>query len=277
VSTDSNDISKIPPVADWPVPPRVRDCSPEVWQSSFDDHKGKFNFLPHTSFQPVMTALIVNELRRRRAPKVLDIGCGHGIGTFVDYQWMIKRFCGDFQGVEPDPVVPIADGLFDRFQRTTLENADLPDSYFDLAYSVFVMEHVSDPAGYFRAAYRVLKPGGSILQMTPNAAAFFGFVSRWLHRAHVDEMLHKLMFKNAEVKPEHYEVASLCNTRREFQRFATPAGFGEPEIAYFQLDGLQGYFPGPTKVVYHALMAKRKLLRSPGALDTMVVRLTRPA
>jgi SAM-dependent methyltransferase len=272
----------VPVEGEWPVPQRIKDAAPELWRASFDDAAGRFNFHPHTSFQPVMAALVVNEIRRLAGQlngpvAVLDIGCGRGIGSHVEYQWMIRRRVGEYQGVEPDPDVPIDPKLFDRVQRTVLEKADLPPRHFDLAYSCFVMEHVSDPAGFFKAAFATLRPGGVLLTMTPNAAAFFGFVSRWLHRMRVDEWLHALLYKNAEYKPDHYEVASRCNTQREFRRHATAAGFGAPAFAYFQLDGLQGYFRGPLKPGYHILMAKRKLFRSPSALDTLVCRLQRPA
>ena len=54
-----------------------------------------------------------------------------------------------------------------------METADLPENYFDLAYSYMVMEHVADPVGFLKALVKCLQPGGVYVFLTPNKRHYF--------------------------------------------------------------------------------------------------------
>lgn len=241
----------------------------------FASFAGAFNMMPQTSMRPIITGIILSEIQKRREPLVLDIGCGKGIAHNATLQREIAAASAQFWGVEPDTSLVPPGGLFHRYISSTLEEAKLPDSTFDVAYAVFVMEHVTQPERFLRAAHRALKPGGVMVFLTPNAAAFFGFASRWLHRARVDELVLRLLRRNFKDKPDHYPIASRCNTEAEVMQVAETAGFARAEFAYFQLDGVERYFPGALRPFFHLLMAKRQLLKNPRSLDTMICRVTR--
>jgi SAM-dependent methyltransferase len=44
----------------------------------------------------------------------------------------------------------------------------LPDQHFDAVYLSHLLEHIHDPGGLIQECYRVLKPGGTIVALTPN-------------------------------------------------------------------------------------------------------------
>ena len=48
---------------------------------------------------------------------------------------------------------------------------------FDLAFSVFVLEHVADPDGFATPCCAVLKPGGTLMGLTVNKWHYFGFTT----------------------------------------------------------------------------------------------------
>jgi SAM-dependent methyltransferase len=62
-----------------------------------------------------------------------------------------------------------------------LEKNEFPSGFFDLVLASHLIEHLTDPAGFVREAYRICAPGGHFLVTTPNIAGFQArlFRSRW--------------------------------------------------------------------------------------------------
>jgi len=102
--------------------------------------------------------------------RVLDIGFGNGL-----YSMAFAKTGAQVSSLEVNPV------LLSIAQETLLAEgveADMriydgtvfpfADNYFDYAFSVSVLEHVSDPALLLREASRVLKPGGKFYLAFPN-------------------------------------------------------------------------------------------------------------
>jgi SAM-dependent methyltransferase len=86
---------------------------------------------------------------------LVDFGCGD-----MPYRSVIKPMVGQYLGVDLD-INPKADHHTDFESKTTL-----PDNYCDIILSNQVLEHVDSPAGYLQEAYRILKPGGSMIITT---------------------------------------------------------------------------------------------------------------
>ena len=63
------------------------------------------------------------------------------------------------------------------YQQTLEQFATGHPGEFDVAFSVFVLEHVADPDGFAAAAARVLRPGGSLMGLTVNKWHYFGFTT----------------------------------------------------------------------------------------------------
>lgn len=98
--------------------------------------------------------------------RILDLGCGDA--RFLN---RMKQSGWTVQGVDFDAAAASnAKQLFDiDVQIGTLENMNYPDCVFDAITMNHVIEHVFDPAALLREVRRILKPGGRLVMVTPNA------------------------------------------------------------------------------------------------------------
>lgn len=55
-----------------------------------------------------------------------------------------------------------------------LNNAiEFPDASFDCVFGYSVLEHLLNPCRFLRESYRCIKPGGTLVLLTPNISTFF--------------------------------------------------------------------------------------------------------
>jgi SAM-dependent methyltransferase len=267
--------SMTPELADLIRPRRPHD------DLSFDELGRRYNFNQTTDRRRVFARLVIKEIERVRAEtggpvRVLDIGCGRGIGRELGYTEAMGAHADEFWGLEPDEQVSPREGLFDHFQHGPMETAKLPEGGFDIAYSFMVMEHVADPDAFLKATARCLKPGGVYLFMTPNAGHYFTITASTLHRLKVDELALHLLKRGGE-ESYHYPVQYRFNSARTVRALGARAGFSEVGVAYLEAEGPHGYMKGPLKLAYHALRAKRRLIRQKSALLTLTGRMVKDA
>ena len=243
---------------------------------SFEQLAERYNFRNSPDRRVVFTRLILQECRRRPSPvRVLDVGCGRGIGRSVDCQWAIRQCVDELWGIEPDESVEPPENLFDRHCQVVLEEAELPERHFDIAYSFMVMEHVERPDDFMAAVLACLKPGGVYVMATPNKRHWFTRTASLLHTLRLDERVLALVRKG-HAEEYHYPVAYRFNDPGRIRRCARRTGFLEPDFAYLEAAGARGYVPRPLRPLYGLLALKRKLWRSPESLITLFCRLTRP-
>lgn len=109
---------------------------------------------------------------------VLDVGCGSGI--FAD---VLQRQGWRVRGSDFDPVAARAATQKYGFPVDVGELSDIAhaDASFDAVTARHVIEHVPDPSALLAECWRILKPGGRLVFITPNAASlghrYFG--GRW--------------------------------------------------------------------------------------------------
>jgi 2-polyprenyl-3-methyl-5-hydroxy-6-metoxy-1,4-benzoquinol methylase len=108
---------------------------------------------------------LVMHLPARSRGRMLDIGCGDGstLDTLAQLGWQVE-------GVDFDPAA--VDGAARRgfhVQLGTLEAQRYPDGVFDAVTACHVLEHVREPGAFLRECHRVLRPGGALVVLTPNA------------------------------------------------------------------------------------------------------------
>jgi 2-polyprenyl-3-methyl-5-hydroxy-6-metoxy-1,4-benzoquinol methylase len=237
-----------------------------------------YNFRSTSDRRVVFTRLLIRECIRLRRPgvplRVVDIGSGRGIGRRPDCTRALSHWIDEFWSVEPDAGVTLPDGVFTESRHAMLEEADLPENAFDMAYSFMVMEHVSDPARFFAAVARCLRPGGVYIFMTPNANHYFSIATRALKTMGLEELVLRFI-AGEHGRGYHYPVQYRCNSRRQIERHARDRGLGRVDIAYLEEDGPRGYMKGPLRPVFHLLAWKRTVLRRPDRLLTFLVRMTR--
>ena len=99
--------------------------------------------------------------------RVLDAGCGEGrtLEQLRDLGWQVEGVDFDRGAV----LGAAARGIPVRLG--TLEDQRYPDGAFDAVVHRHVLEHVPDPAGFLAECRRLLKPGGRLALVTPNAAS----------------------------------------------------------------------------------------------------------
>jgi SAM-dependent methyltransferase len=96
--------------------------------------------------------------------RVLDLGCGRG--GVVELIWKDVRLAA---GVDPDsPSLTSHRAAGMPVVRGVGENLPFVDGTFDLVVSLWVLEHLVDPAATLREVRRVLAPGGHFVFVTPN-------------------------------------------------------------------------------------------------------------
>lgn len=108
---------------------------------------------------------LLKQLTKHVGPEsaVLDIGAG--AGELNSYS--LKGKCQKIVGVDFDERV-VDNPLLDEGLVMTDGRLPVPDNTFDVAFSVYVLEHVDDADLFASEVARVLKPGGRFISMTPN-------------------------------------------------------------------------------------------------------------
>lgn len=107
----------------------------------------------------------VAELERYVGPEheVLDLGAGAGQINHYSFRGRVARMVG----VDLDPRV-CQNPLLDEGRVGDIQEIPFVDNSFDIAFAIYVLEHLADPARFVNEVRRVLRPGGHFLALTPN-------------------------------------------------------------------------------------------------------------
>jgi len=111
---------------------------------------------------------LVMGLAARAGGRLLEVGCGSG-----ESLRLLQELGWDAEGVDFDPEAVAnarAKGL--RVRQGDLAAQAFDSSSFDAVIASHVIEHVPDPEALLVEALRVLRPGGTLVLYTPNAASF---------------------------------------------------------------------------------------------------------
>lgn len=118
-------------------------------------------------------------LPARAGGHILDVGCGSGqmIEFMHDHDWNVE-------GLDFDPyAVENARRKGLEVNLGQLEAQNYPDDYFDAITMSHLIEHVYNPLRLLQECYRILKPGGHLVVVTPNIRSWGHkhFKASWLH------------------------------------------------------------------------------------------------
>jgi 2-polyprenyl-3-methyl-5-hydroxy-6-metoxy-1,4-benzoquinol methylase len=135
-----------------------------------------------------VTALLQLDVERRRhaasylddmAPgTLLDVGCGSGA-----YASAMQARGWNVRGTEFDPLAAHTATTTYGISVDVGELAAIayPDSAFDAITARHVLEHVQEPVGFLAECWRILRPGGRLVVVTPNVDSLGHrhFAERW--------------------------------------------------------------------------------------------------
>jgi SAM-dependent methyltransferase len=204
---------------------------------------------------------------------VLNVGGGcNASGRFP----AVRRRASRLVSVDPHASVHKDSDADEHYQQRLEELAADHAGQFDVAFAVYVLEHVTDPVGFTRAAARVLRPGGTFLAITPSLWHYFGLTTWATSRLGVDEWLLPRLRDPARVSDYHFRTEYRLNSIRAVSHHLDRVGFQHAEFRMWDLPRLyQPYLPGPVKGLAPAWSRAAYSLGRPNLMGHLTVRADR--
>ena len=157
---------------------------------------------PYTSYPSKLCKHIAENYFKPNYETLLDVGCGRGehLREFQKLGYQVKGvdLSKEAKQLSKDMEIEIVD----------IEKEPLPygDSSVDVVFNKSLIEHLNNPENFMREAYRVLKPGGRLITMTPDWESVYKiFYEDYTHRTpFIKESLYDIHqifgFKKVEVR-----------------------------------------------------------------------------
>lgn len=149
--------------------------------------------------------------RAQKGGRVLDLGCGRG-NFLLDE---LPNVFGERVGIDAD--VSATEGnvsVSSVVYGDICEDLPFSDREFDVVVSLWVFEHLADPARVLREAYRITKPGGRFFFVTPNSRALIVLARRFMPQHFAESIVRRLYGREEkDVFPVYYRannVKDLC-------------------------------------------------------------------
>lgn len=133
------------------------------WIEQFASLRQNYASASINNLKDVQDHYAISILSRSKNLRVLEVGGGdcRVLRNFGDTHecWNAERFTGLAIGPSVEYKYPNVRNVHTHLGEFS---KDLPDNYFDLVFSISVVEHIEDPhyADFFKDIARVLRPGG---------------------------------------------------------------------------------------------------------------------
>ncbi len=167
--------------------------------------------------------------------RVLNIGAGSNKSGDLK---LVRQRAGHVVGIDQSPRIHENKHVDERHQQCLELFAEDHADEFDLAFSVFVLEHVRDPERFAAACAQVLKPGGTLMGLTVNAWHYFGGLTWAATRLGVAEWLLPRVRPDAHTEDYHDPTQYRLNTIPALSRQLAVSGFRSVEFRMWDLPTL---------------------------------------
>jgi ubiquinone/menaquinone biosynthesis C-methylase UbiE len=169
-------------------------------------------------------SLYADLIRKHLEPgqRLLDAGCGRYLRFAKEFSAM-----AEVVGIDLDTTLETDNRNRPFAVRGDVGRLPFPDGYFDMVISRSVVEHLEDPPQVFREFFRVLRPGGKAVVITPNRFDYVSLVASVtpyrFHRALVSRIFK---VQEDDVFPTLYRANTMPAIRKAF----LAAGLRETEL-----------------------------------------------
>jgi len=165
-----------------------------------------------------------------------------------------RRIQEQFYGVDPEISEPVEGPP--RLLRGSAYELPLDDDSVEVITTINVIEHLGDPDRALRECARVLRPGGSMLFITPNKWFPIIALSRifpWCLRVKINGLVSKTADQDT------FPVCYRANTAGDIRALANRAGLKVVKVAYLSQHPV--YFKFSPTLYRCAALFERGLLR----------------
>lgn len=146
---------------------------------------------PLTEYPKRLINYLFHRFEMKKNDKILELGCGRG-------EFLNEFINTGLEGHGVD-ISNFSKNFFPKlnFKKVDMANEQLPyeDNYFDIIYSKSLIEHFYYPEKIFQEAYRVLKPGGKIITLTPEW--------KYIYKSFYEDFTHRVPFTKISLRDIH--------------------------------------------------------------------------
>lgn len=164
--------------------------NPAFESTDHDSYFGYMDYLRDRERIQIRLSEVLARIKRHEwQGRLLDVGCG--LGFFVE---VAQHEGWDAWGVELNKhaVDWANENVTSHVLRGTVDTLDFEDGSFDCVTMFDVIEHLDDPRADLADVWRVLRPGGLLVIVTPDAGALVSRAlgAHWLEMKRAPEHLH---------------------------------------------------------------------------------------
>lgn len=156
--------------------------------------------------------------------RVLDAGCGRG-GVIELYWERVKQAIG----LDADPLSLREHRCLDHLVQGDLARLPFPSACFDLVLCSWLVEHLDTPDTVFQELTRVLRPGGHLVLVTPNAWNYVTVIQRVIPGAFQDWLARKIYGREEK---DTFPLAYRANTKGSLDAKLGGVGLANEEFHF---------------------------------------------